>query len=31
MDLPVPFSPVLENYVLPDRTKIEAAVREILG
>jgi len=31
MDLPVPFSPVLENYVLPDRTKIEAAVMEIVG
>jgi acetoin:2,6-dichlorophenolindophenol oxidoreductase subunit beta len=30
LDVPIPFSPPLENYVLPDETKIKAAVQEIL-
>jgi pyruvate dehydrogenase E1 component beta subunit len=31
LDVPIPFSPPLENYVLPDEAKIKAAVREILA
>jgi len=30
LDLPIPFSPPLENYVLPDEAKIEKAIREIV-
>ncbi|HEX7409175.1 MAG TPA: alpha-ketoacid dehydrogenase subunit beta [Candidatus Binatia bacterium] len=30
LDVPIPFSPPLENYVLPDEAKIKAAVQEIL-
>jgi acetoin:2,6-dichlorophenolindophenol oxidoreductase subunit beta len=30
LDVPIPFSPPLENYVLPDEVKIKAAVQEIL-
>jgi pyruvate dehydrogenase E1 component beta subunit len=30
LDVPIPFSPPLENFVLPDETKIKAAVQEIL-
>jgi pyruvate/2-oxoglutarate/acetoin dehydrogenase E1 component len=30
LDVPIPFSPPLENFVLPDENKITAAVREIL-
>ncbi len=30
LDVPIPFSPPLEGYVLPDEGKIKAAVREIL-
>ncbi len=30
LDVPIPFSPPLENHVLPDETKIKAAVQEIL-
>ncbi len=30
LDVPIPFSPPLENHVLPDENKIKAAVREIL-
>jgi acetoin:2,6-dichlorophenolindophenol oxidoreductase subunit beta len=29
--VPVPFSPPLEDFVLPDATRIAAAVRELLG
>ncbi|MBP1688041.1 MAG: Transketolase central region [Deltaproteobacteria bacterium] len=31
LDVPIPFSPPLENYVLPDEGKIKAAVQEILA
>jgi pyruvate/2-oxoglutarate/acetoin dehydrogenase E1 component len=30
-DVPIPFSPPLENYVLPDEGKIKAAVQEVLS
>ena len=29
--VPVPFSPPLEDFVLPDAGRIAAAVRELLG
>ena len=29
--VPVPFSPPLEDFVLPDKARIAAAVREVLG
>jgi acetoin:2,6-dichlorophenolindophenol oxidoreductase subunit beta len=29
--VPVPFSPPLEDFVLPDQARITAAVRELLG
>jgi pyruvate dehydrogenase E1 component beta subunit len=29
LDVPIPFSPPLEAYVLPDESKIKAAVREV--
>lgn len=31
LDTPIPYSPNLENYVLPDEEKIEKAIREVLG
>ncbi|MGI6035515.1 MAG: alpha-ketoacid dehydrogenase subunit beta [Limnochordia bacterium] len=31
MDVPLPFSPPLENYVIPSRARIEEAVRKVLG
>lgn len=31
LDVPIPFSPPLENYVLPDEAKIKAAVQEIVS
>jgi pyruvate dehydrogenase E1 component beta subunit len=31
LDVPIPFSPPLESYVLPDENKIKAAVREVLA
>ncbi len=31
LDVPIPFSPPMESYVLPDENKITAAVREIAG
>ncbi len=31
LDVPIPFSPPLEQYVLPDETKIEAAIRAVLA
>jgi len=31
LDVPIPFSPSLENYVLPDEGKIKAAVQEVLS
>ena len=30
-DVPIPFSPALEQFVIPDAKKIEAAVRELMG
>jgi len=30
-DVPVPYSPPLERYALPDKERITAAVREVLG
>ncbi|MFI5395825.1 MAG: alpha-ketoacid dehydrogenase subunit beta [Candidatus Binatia bacterium] len=30
LDVPIPFSPPLENFVLPDENKLKAAVQEIL-
>ena len=30
LDCPIPFNPVLENETLPNKDKIEAAIREIL-
>jgi hypothetical protein len=29
--VPIPYSPVLENAVFPDRIRIIAGVREVLG
>jgi pyruvate/2-oxoglutarate/acetoin dehydrogenase E1 component len=31
LDIPVPFSPPLENYAVPDREKIIAAVKEVMA
>ncbi|MBI4514902.1 MAG: alpha-ketoacid dehydrogenase subunit beta [Deltaproteobacteria bacterium] len=31
LDVPIPFSPPLESYVLPDEEKLKAAVREIMA
>jgi acetoin:2,6-dichlorophenolindophenol oxidoreductase subunit beta len=31
LDVPIPFSPPLESYVLPDEGKIKAAVKEIIS
>jgi pyruvate/2-oxoglutarate/acetoin dehydrogenase E1 component len=31
LDVPIPFSPPLENYVLPDESKIKAAVQEVVS
>ncbi len=31
LQVPIPYSPVLEDHVFPDRTKIVAGVREVLG
>ena len=31
LDVPIPFSPSLEDFVLPDEGKIKAAVEEIMG
>jgi pyruvate dehydrogenase E1 component beta subunit len=30
-DVPVPFSPPMEQYVVPDKRKIKAAVRQVMG
>jgi 2-oxoisovalerate dehydrogenase E1 component len=30
-DVPIPFSPPLERYVVPDETRIEGELREVLG
>ena len=30
LQVPIPYSPVLENHVFPDRIRITAAVREVL-
>jgi len=30
LDVPIPYSPVMEQYVIPDRTKILAAVKAVL-
>jgi pyruvate/2-oxoglutarate/acetoin dehydrogenase E1 component len=29
--VPIPYSPVLENHVFPDRNRIIAGIREVLG
>ena len=31
LDAPMPFSPPMENFVLPDEAKIQAAVKELVG
>jgi pyruvate/2-oxoglutarate/acetoin dehydrogenase E1 component len=31
LNVPIPYSPVLEDYVFPDRKRIAAGVREVLG
>jgi acetoin:2,6-dichlorophenolindophenol oxidoreductase subunit beta len=31
LDIPIPFSPPMEKYALPDKQKIIAAVREVMG
>jgi pyruvate/2-oxoglutarate/acetoin dehydrogenase E1 component len=31
LQVPIPYSPVLENHVFPDRNRIVAGVREVLG
>ena len=31
LDVPVPFSLPMENYVVPDKIKISAAVRRVMG
>jgi pyruvate dehydrogenase E1 component beta subunit len=31
LDAPIPYSPVLENHVFPDRSDIVAAVRKVVG
>jgi pyruvate dehydrogenase E1 component beta subunit len=31
LDVPIPFSPPLEKFVLPDDAKITAAVKELVG
>lgn len=30
-DVPIPFAPIMENYVVPDAERIKAAVREVLS
>jgi pyruvate dehydrogenase E1 component beta subunit len=30
-DVPVPFSPPMEQYVAPDKMKVAAAVRQVMG
>jgi len=30
LQVPIPYSPVLENHVFPDRQRIIAAIREVL-
>jgi pyruvate/2-oxoglutarate/acetoin dehydrogenase E1 component len=31
LDVPIPFSPPLENFVLPDEAKIKAAIKDVLA
>ena len=31
LDVPIPFSPPMEKFVLPNETKIIAAVKELIG
>jgi len=31
IDIPIPYSPPMENYAIPDRAKITAAVNKVLG
>lgn len=31
LDVPIPFSPPLENFVIPNEAKIQAAVKELVG
>jgi pyruvate/2-oxoglutarate/acetoin dehydrogenase E1 component len=30
LQVPIPYSPVLENHVFPDRNRITAGIREVL-
>ena len=30
LQVPIPYSPVLENHVFPDRNRITAAIRDVL-
>jgi pyruvate dehydrogenase E1 component beta subunit len=30
-DVPIPYSPPMEGYVIPDKARIVAAVRDVLG
>ncbi len=31
LDVPIPFSPAMENYVIPDVDKVQSAVREVMA
>jgi pyruvate/2-oxoglutarate/acetoin dehydrogenase E1 component len=31
LQVPIPYSPVLEDHVFPDRTRIIAGIREVLA
>jgi pyruvate/2-oxoglutarate/acetoin dehydrogenase E1 component len=31
LNVPIPYSPVLEDHVFPDRKRIVAGIREVLG
>jgi pyruvate/2-oxoglutarate/acetoin dehydrogenase E1 component len=31
LDVPIPYSPPMEQYALPDREKIKAAVRQVMA
>jgi hypothetical protein len=31
LQVPIPYSPILEDHVFPDRQRIIAGIREVLG
>lgn len=31
LDVPIPYSPPMERYALPDREKIKAAIKEVMA